>query len=218
MLVISGQGGLQGAWPAKPLKPRRHRGVIQVRMVAATGADELTHAGIAAAEAAVHDADWLAPDECRPAVTGLTGNRRCHDAVRLYAQPRVAAPGRYHRRCRGSGDCSLSSPPGGSSCRHRGLEQRCPLPPRYPRALRSGCPAESNGNGSGPGPCPLRARRDGPARVLAVTHETDAKTMTSVVPGPAGSSHSLLSWCCRPPRCPIVPAGSCVSRPSLREP
>jgi hypothetical protein len=97
VLVIRGQGGLQGAGPAKPLKPRRHRGVIQVRMVAATGADELKHAGMAAVEAAVHDADRLAPDECRPAVTGLPGKRRCHDAVRLYAQPRVTAPGRAQR-------------------------------------------------------------------------------------------------------------------------
>jgi len=97
VLVIRGQGGLQGARPAKPLEPRRHRGVIQVRMVAATGADELKHAGIAAAGAAVHDAGRLAPDECRPAVTGLPGKRRCPDVVRLYAQPRVAAPGRAQR-------------------------------------------------------------------------------------------------------------------------
>jgi len=66
-------------------------------MVAATGADELKHAGIAAAGAAVHGAGRLAPDECRPAVTGLPGKRRCHDAVWLYAQPRVAAPGRAQR-------------------------------------------------------------------------------------------------------------------------
>jgi hypothetical protein len=75
VLVIGGQGGLQGAWPAKPLKPRRHRGVIQVRVVAATGAGELKHAGIARRRSAVPDADRLVPDECRPAVTGLPGKR-----------------------------------------------------------------------------------------------------------------------------------------------
>jgi hypothetical protein len=60
-------------------------------MVAATGTDQLIRAGIVAVDAAVHEAGRLAPDECRPAVTGLTGKRRCHDAVWLYAQPRVTA-------------------------------------------------------------------------------------------------------------------------------
>jgi len=94
VLVIRVQGGLQGAWPAEPLQPRRDLGVIQVRMIAATGADQLEHAGIAAVNAAVHDAGRLTPDECRPAVTRLTGKRSCHDPVRRYAQPRVTATGR----------------------------------------------------------------------------------------------------------------------------
>jgi hypothetical protein len=60
-------------------------------MVAATGTDELKHAGGAAVEAAVHDADRLAPHERRPAMAGLTGKRECHGAVRFGAQPRVTA-------------------------------------------------------------------------------------------------------------------------------
>jgi hypothetical protein len=63
-------------------------------MIAATGADQLEEAGEAAVEAAVHDAGRLAPHQCRPAVAGLAGKRRCHDAVRLYAQPRLTAAGR----------------------------------------------------------------------------------------------------------------------------
>ena len=73
------------------MKPRRDAGEIQVRMVAAAGADEFEHAGVAAFEAAVHDADRLAPHERRPAVAGLTGKRECHVGVRLYAQPWVTA-------------------------------------------------------------------------------------------------------------------------------
>jgi hypothetical protein len=56
-------------------------------MVAAAGADEFEHAGVAAFEAAAHDADRLAPHERRPAVAGLTGKRECQVGVRLYAQP-----------------------------------------------------------------------------------------------------------------------------------
>jgi hypothetical protein len=91
VLVIRGQGSLQRTWPAEPLKPRRDVGVIQVRMVAAAGADELKHAGVAAFGAAVKDADRLVPDERRPAVADLTGKRECHVAIGLYAQPRVTA-------------------------------------------------------------------------------------------------------------------------------
>ena len=44
-------------------------------MIAAAGADQLIHAGIAALATAVHDADRLAPQERLAAVTGLTGRR-----------------------------------------------------------------------------------------------------------------------------------------------
>jgi hypothetical protein len=71
--VIRRQGRLERARPAKPLKPRRDLGVIQVRVIAAVGTDELIHAGIAASDTAVHDADRLVPQERRAAVAGLTG-------------------------------------------------------------------------------------------------------------------------------------------------
>ena len=131
-----------------------------------------------------HDqADRQAELSCpSPAPCAATGHGNRAGAVRGRQPDRH--PAGYRSRCQGSGDCSLSSPPGGSSCRHRGLEQRCPLSPRYPQALRSECPAELNATGGGPGPCPLHARWGGPARELAVTHETSTKTMTSVVPGP----------------------------------
>jgi hypothetical protein len=89
--VIRNEGRLQRARAAKPLNPRRDLGVIQVRMIAAGGADELKHAGVAAFETAVHDADRLAPHERRPAVAGLTGKRERVVAVGAGAQPRVTA-------------------------------------------------------------------------------------------------------------------------------
>jgi len=91
VLVIRLQGRLQRARPAKPLKPRRDLGVIHVWVIAAAGADELEHAGVAAFDAAVHDADRLAPHECCPAVAGLTGKRECHTDYGPHAQPRVTA-------------------------------------------------------------------------------------------------------------------------------
>jgi hypothetical protein len=91
VLVICGQCLLERTRPAEPLKPRRDLGVIQVWMVAAAGADELEQAGVAAFEAAVHDADWLAPHHRRLAMAGLTGKRECHHAVGFDAQPRIAA-------------------------------------------------------------------------------------------------------------------------------
>jgi hypothetical protein len=60
-------------------------------MIAAAGADEFIHAGVAAFETAVHDADRLVPKERRAAVAGLTGERGCHDILQLSAQPRVTA-------------------------------------------------------------------------------------------------------------------------------
>lgn len=137
-----------------------------------------------------------------PAPCAATGHGNRAGAVRGRQPDRH--PAGYRSRCQGSGDCSLSSPPGGSSCRHRGLEQRCPLSPRYPQALRSECPAELNATGGDPGPCPLHARWGGPARDSR--HSRD-QYQDDDQRGP-WSGHSLLSWCCRPPRCSIVPAGS----------
>src|SRR2546421_12952390 len=75
VLVKHSQGRLKPVRPAKPLKPRRDLGVIQVRMIAAAGADHLVHAGVATLDTAVHDADRLAPQDRLAAVTGLTGGR-----------------------------------------------------------------------------------------------------------------------------------------------
>jgi hypothetical protein len=67
-------------------------------MIAAAGADEFIHAGVAAFETAVHDADGLVPKERRAAVARLTSERGCHDILQLSAQPRVTAIMRaWHR-------------------------------------------------------------------------------------------------------------------------
>lgn len=60
-------------------------------MIPATGADELEHAGIAAFETAIYDADGLTPDERSPAMTRLTGQRECHAVFKLATQPRITA-------------------------------------------------------------------------------------------------------------------------------
>ena len=57
------------------------------------GTDELEQVGVAALEAAVHDADRLPPHKCRPAVTGLTGRRKRDDVLELDAQPRGTTTG-----------------------------------------------------------------------------------------------------------------------------
>src|SRR2546430_16636828 len=60
VLVKHSQGRLKPVRPAKPLKPRRDLGVVQVRMIAAAGADHLVHAGVATLGTAVHESDRLA--------------------------------------------------------------------------------------------------------------------------------------------------------------
>jgi hypothetical protein len=60
-------------------------------MIPAAGADQLKQAGVAAFETAVHDPGRLAPDERRPAMARLTGQRECHAVFKLAAQPRVTA-------------------------------------------------------------------------------------------------------------------------------
>jgi hypothetical protein len=52
---------IQRAGPAKPLKSGWHLAEIQVRIVAAVGADDLEHVGVTAFDPAVHDPDRLAP-------------------------------------------------------------------------------------------------------------------------------------------------------------
>ena len=101
VLVKHSQGRLKPVRPAKPLKPRRDFGVVQVRTIAAAGADHLVHAGVATLGMAVHDADRLAPQDRLAAVAGPTGRRGCHDLLRHDAQPPVTAL--TGTRCRDSG-------------------------------------------------------------------------------------------------------------------
>ena len=105
-------------------------------MIAAAGADEFIHAGVAAFEAVVGDADRLAPQDRRAAVAGLTGERERVDAVGPDVQPRgtVIARARCGDEARtGSGlgqevkvarTAHSTHRQGSSACR-RGLEQRC---------------------------------------------------------------------------------------------
>jgi hypothetical protein len=65
------EGCLERPGPAKALELGRDLGVIQVLMVAATGADQLKGVGVAAFHASLYDADWPAPDACRRAMAGL---------------------------------------------------------------------------------------------------------------------------------------------------
>jgi hypothetical protein len=62
-----------------------------LRIIAAAGTDELIHIGLAALQTAIDGADWLAPQERRTAVAGLTGERRCHDVRRPETPPPVMA-------------------------------------------------------------------------------------------------------------------------------
>ena len=89
MLVEHSQARLKPVRPAKPLKPWRDLRVIQVTMIAAAGADQLIHVGVAALDLAVDDADRLAAQDDPAAVAGLAGGRGCRNLVRHDAEPRV---------------------------------------------------------------------------------------------------------------------------------
>lgn len=73
------------------MKPRRDLGGVQVRIVAAAGADDLEGVGVTAFEPAVHEAAPLTPKTRRQAVARLPRGRECHGtpAVR---QVRVTGP------------------------------------------------------------------------------------------------------------------------------
>jgi hypothetical protein len=90
VLVIRREGRLQRERPAKPLKLRHDLGVVHPWIIAAPGADEF-ETPVSAFDAAVYDADRLAPHECRPAMAGLTDKREYHTDHGPYAQPRVRA-------------------------------------------------------------------------------------------------------------------------------
>jgi hypothetical protein len=152
MDVIRGQASLKRVRPAKPLKPPRDLGVIQVPMIAAVGADELEYVGVAAFETTVHDADRLAPQDRPAAVSGLTGGRGCHDGLGHDAQPRITAITRA--RCRNGGRTATSHEvriartahsahrQEGVPGRYRGLEQRRRLSPTLARGRYADIPAE----------------------------------------------------------------------------
>jgi hypothetical protein len=89
MSGICRKARLQRERPADLLKPRRDLGVVQAGMVAAARTDELERVGVAAFHPAIHDADWLTPQGCCPAVAGLARQRECHRAFSGDAQPRV---------------------------------------------------------------------------------------------------------------------------------
>jgi hypothetical protein len=112
VLVIRLQGRLQRPRPAKPLKLRRDLGVIHVWIIAAAGADEFEHVGVAAFDAAVYDADRLAPHEGRPAMAGLPGKRECHFDRRPHAQPRISAVVQTQRRDGGRANSGSGTGPG----------------------------------------------------------------------------------------------------------
>jgi hypothetical protein len=84
-------------------------------MIAAAGADQLIHVGVAALDTAAHDADRLAPQDRLAAVTRLTGGRGSHDLPSRDAQPPVTAIARM--RC---GDSARSDRRPATRCRVRG--------------------------------------------------------------------------------------------------
>ena len=152
VLVKRSQGRLKPVRPAKPLKPRRDLGVIQVRMIAAAGADRPRTCRCSRPR--------HGRPRCGPA--GSAGPPRCRGrADRRAGMPRPSGTMRSHgsRRSRGCGrrrwpdgqpvrypsqgqrrqDCSLNSPPGSRSCHYRGLEQRrC-----YPQTVHAGRPKDA---------------------------------------------------------------------------
>ena len=75
MPVILRKARGQRARPAEPLKPGYDLAVIQPGMVAAVGADDLEHVGVAAFRPAVHQPDRLTPQNCPDAVSALASGR-----------------------------------------------------------------------------------------------------------------------------------------------
>jgi hypothetical protein len=91
------------------LKLRRDLGVVQVRVIAAAGADELVRAGVAAFHPAIDDTDRAAAQEGRPAMPGLAGQRKPQEDLSADAQPRVTL---VTRTGRGQADVWDRSQPG----------------------------------------------------------------------------------------------------------
>jgi len=76
-------------------------------MIAAAGADDFKHVGVAAVQTAVYDTDWLTPYVRRPAVAGLPGRRERAATAGQGGQPRVTAVIRTRRQ---DGDRTVSRP------------------------------------------------------------------------------------------------------------
>ena len=89
MLLIHGQGHRQHVWPAEPLQQGRDVNEIQVRMIAAAGADQLERIGVAAFVPAVDDTDRAPPNERRPAVPRLAGQREPRKDLSADTQPGI---------------------------------------------------------------------------------------------------------------------------------
>ena len=89
MLLIRGQGRRQHVWPAESLKLGRDINEIQVRMIAAIGADQFKRIGVAAFVPAVDDTDRAPPHERRPAVPRLAGQREPQEDLSADTKPGV---------------------------------------------------------------------------------------------------------------------------------
>jgi hypothetical protein len=99
VLLVRRQGRLQHVRPAEPLKLRRDLTEIQVGVVAAAGADELKHAGVAAFHPAIGDTDRAAAHEGRPAMPELAGQGERQEDLSTGTQPRITLMTRA-ARCR----------------------------------------------------------------------------------------------------------------------
>ena len=117
VLLIRGQGHRQHVWPAEPLQLGRDVNEIQVRMIAATGTDQLKRIGVAAFFPAVDDTDRAPPNERRPAVPRLAGQREPREDLSADTQPGITGTAQGRRRNRAAMD---SRPGTGHGLRRRG--------------------------------------------------------------------------------------------------
>jgi hypothetical protein len=89
-------------------------------VVAAAGADELKHAGVAAFHPAIGDTDRAAAHEGRPAMPGLAGQGERQEDLSTGTQPRITLMTRAARRGpKAAGDRTRSQGSEGCSLNHR---------------------------------------------------------------------------------------------------
>ncbi len=100
--------------------PRWEVQEIDARMIPAAGTDVLKRVGIAAFYPAIYEADRLSPQEGRPAMPGVTGQRERQEDLSTDTQPRVTAFARHRpgdrvwtdgRLGKGLGTAHFCSPP-----------------------------------------------------------------------------------------------------------